>query len=101
MLSVDLFLDHATRSSTMQLIAVVMTVESYDVLVPVCFVARPYTGKASADTLAAVSAFSGVVIWPGELLEGNLYEADTLVYVELEEVFSFISLVPSSLDAPL
>ncbi|CAM6122943.1 unnamed protein product [Calypogeia fissa] len=136
MLSVDLFPDHATDSSTMQLTALVTTAESYDVLVgcavlypmgfqidywtetasfrlgwqsgdgrtvqvPVRFVARPPTGKAPADTLAAVLAFSGVVSWPCELLEGNLHEEDTPVYAKLEEVLSFASLVPSSLDALL
>ncbi len=69
--------------------------------VPVRFVARPPTGKALVDTLAAVSAFNGVVNWLGELLEGNLHAEDTPVYAELEEILSFASLVPSSLDALL
>ncbi|CAM6115131.1 unnamed protein product [Calypogeia fissa] len=71
------------------------------VQVPVRFIARPSTGKALADTLAAVPAFSGVISWPSELLEGNLHAEDTPVYAELEEVLSFASLVPSSLDVPL
>ncbi len=69
--------------------------------VPVRFIARPSTGKAPADTFAAVPAFSGVISWPSELLEGNLHAEDTPVYAELEEVLSFASLVPSSLDVPL
>ncbi|CAM6104818.1 unnamed protein product [Calypogeia fissa] len=119
-LSVNLFPDHATDSSTMQATAVVTSTESYDVLVgcavlypmgfqldywtetasfrlgwqsgdgrtvqvPVRFIARPSTRKAPADTLAAVSAFSGVVSWPGELLASNLHAEDTPVYAELEE----------------
>ncbi|CAM6101030.1 unnamed protein product [Calypogeia fissa] len=71
------------------------------VKVPVRFIARPSTGKAPADTLAAVPPFSGVINWPSELLEGNLHAEDTPIYAELEEVLSFTSLVPSSLDVPL
>ncbi len=67
---------------------------------PVRFIARPSTGKALADTLATIPAFSGVINWPNELLEGNLHAEDTPIYAELEEVLSFASLVPSSLDVP-
>ncbi len=51
--------------------------------------------------LALVAGFSGVVIWPGDLLEGNISAIDTLIYEDIKEVFSFVVIMSSSLDVPL
>jgi hypothetical protein len=51
--------------------------------------------------LASVVNFSGVVTWPGDLLEGNILAIDTPVYKDIEEVSSFVATVSSSLDVPL
>jgi hypothetical protein len=50
--------------------------------------------------LASVASFSGVVTWPGDLLEGNILAIDTSVYEDTEEVSSFVTIVSSSLDVP-
>jgi len=50
--------------------------------------------------LASVVSFIGVVIWLGDLLEGNILAIDTQVYEDIEEVSSFVVVV-SSLDVPL
>jgi hypothetical protein len=42
-----------------------------------------------------------VVIWPSDLLEGNILAIDTLVYEDIEEVSSFVVVVSSSMDIPL
>ncbi len=52
----------------------------------------------------AITSFvriSGVVIWPSDLLEGNILAIDTLVYEDIEEVSSFVVVVSSSMDIPL
>jgi hypothetical protein len=41
-----------------------------------------------------------VVIWPGDLLEGNISAIDTPVYKDIKEVSSFLAVVSSSLDVP-
>ncbi len=51
--------------------------------------------------LASVAGFSGVVTWPGDLLEGNISAIDIPVYEDIEEVSSFVTTVSSSLDVPL
>jgi hypothetical protein len=51
--------------------------------------------------LALVVGFIGVVTWPCDLLEGNILAIDTPVYEDIEEVFSFVAVVSSSLDVPL
>ncbi len=51
--------------------------------------------------LALVSGFSGVVTWPGDLLEGNISAIDTPVYKDIEEVSNFVIILSSSLDVPL
>jgi hypothetical protein len=51
--------------------------------------------------LALVVSFSGVVIWPGDLLEGNILAINTPFYEDIEEVSSFVTTVSSSLDVPL
>jgi hypothetical protein len=51
--------------------------------------------------LALVAGFSGMVTWPGDLLEGIISTIDTLVYEDIEEVSSFVATVSSSLDVPL
>jgi hypothetical protein len=48
--------------------------------------------------LALVTSFNGMVIWPGDLLEGNILAIDTPVYKDIEEVSSFVTIVSSSLD---
>jgi hypothetical protein len=50
--------------------------------------------------LASVASFSGVVTWPGDLLEGNISAIDTPVYKDIKEVSSFLAVVSSSLDVP-
>ncbi len=51
--------------------------------------------------LASVAGFSGVVTWPGDLLEGNISAIDTPIYEDIEEVSSFVTTVSSSLDVSL
>jgi hypothetical protein len=51
--------------------------------------------------LALVPGFSGVVTWSGDLLEGNISTIDTPVYEDIEEVYSFVVTMSSSLDVPL
>jgi len=51
--------------------------------------------------LALVVGFSVVVTWPSDLLEGNILAIDTLVYEDIEKVYSFVAIVSSSLDVPL
>ncbi len=51
--------------------------------------------------LASIAGFSGVVTWPGDLLEGNISAIDTPVYEDIEEVSSFVVAMSSSLDVPL
>jgi hypothetical protein len=63
------------------------------------FGVRP--GGSPLEVLASVASFSGVVIWLGDLLEGNISTIDTLVYEDIEEVSSFVIVVSSSLDGPL
>jgi hypothetical protein len=58
-------------------------------------------GGSPPKVLASVVGFSGVVIWPGDLLEGNISTLDTLVYEDIKEVSSFVTTVSSSLDVPL
>jgi hypothetical protein len=53
------------------------------------------------EVLASVAGFSGVVTWPGDLLEGNISTIDTLVYEDIEEVSNFVVAMSSSLDVPL
>jgi hypothetical protein len=48
--------------------------------------------------LALVVGFSGVVTWPGDLLEGNISTIDTLIYEDIKEVSSFVATMSSSLD---
>jgi hypothetical protein len=50
--------------------------------------------------LASVVGFSGVVIWPGDLLKGNISTIDTSVYEDIEEVFNIVATMSSSLDVP-
>jgi hypothetical protein len=45
------------------------------------------------EVLASIVGFSGMVTWPGDLLEGNILAIDTLVYEDIEEVFSFVATV--------
>ncbi len=51
--------------------------------------------------LASVAGFSGVVTWLGDLLEGNILAINIPIYEDIEEVFSFVATVSSSLDVPL
>jgi hypothetical protein len=53
------------------------------------------------EVLASVVGFSGMVTWPGDLLEGNISSVDTSVYEDIEEVSSFVAAMSSSLDVPL
>ncbi len=51
--------------------------------------------------LALVAGFSGVVTWPGDLLEGNISAINISVYEDIEEVSSFVAVLSTSLDVPL
>jgi hypothetical protein len=53
------------------------------------------------EVLASVTGFSGMVTWPGDLLEGNISAIDTPIYEDIEEVSSFVATMSSSLDVPL
>jgi hypothetical protein len=69
--------------------------------VPVRFIYGVRLGGSPLEVLASVVGFSGVVTWPGDLLEGNISAIDILVYEDIEEVFSFVVVMSSSLDVPL
>jgi hypothetical protein len=69
------------------------------VLMRFIFGVRP--GGSPLEVLASVAGFSGVVIWPDDLLEGNISTINTLVYEDIEEVSSFVATVSFSLDVPL
>ena len=69
--------------------------------VPARFIFGVRLGGSPPEVLASVAGFSGVVIWPGDLLEGNILTIDTPVYKDIEEVSSFVVAVSSSLDVPL
>jgi hypothetical protein len=58
-------------------------------------------GGSPPEVLALIAGFSGVVIWLGDLLEGNISSIDIPVYEDIEEVFSFVATMSSSLDVPL
>jgi hypothetical protein len=51
--------------------------------------------------LALVASFSGMVTWPGDLLESNISAIDTPIYKDIKEISSFVVAVSSSLDVPL
>jgi hypothetical protein len=63
------------------------------------FGVRP--GRSPLKVLASVAGFSGVVTWPGDLLEGNISAIDIPVYEDIKEVSSFVAAMSSSLDVPL
>jgi len=69
--------------------------------VPVRFIYGVRPGGSPPKVLALIVSFSGVVIWPGDLLEGNILAIDTPFYEDIEEVSSFVTIVSSSLDVPL
>jgi hypothetical protein len=58
-------------------------------------------GRSPLEVLASVASFSEMVTWLGDLLEGNISTIDTPVYEDIEEVFSFVTIMSSSLDVPL
>ncbi len=62
---------------------------------PVRFIFGVRPGGSPPEVLASVASFSGVVTWPSDLLEGNILAIDTLVYKDIEEVFSFVAVVSS------
>jgi hypothetical protein len=69
--------------------------------VPTRFIYGVRPGGSPPKVLASVASFSGVVTWPGDLLEGNISTIDTPVYEDIEEVSSFVVTVSFSLDVPL
>jgi hypothetical protein len=122
--------DHATDSFRLGVTIVVITIESYDVLVasavlylmgfqmdywtktmayrpswqsgdermsqvPMRFISGVRLGRSPPKVLASVAGFSGMVTWPGDLLEGNISTIDTSVYEDIEEVSSFVAVVSS------
>jgi hypothetical protein len=52
------------------------------------FGVRP--GGSPPKVLASVASFSGMVTWPGDLLEGNISTIDIPIYEDIEEVSSLI-----------
>ncbi len=68
--------------------------------VPMRFISWVQPRRSPPKVLASVASFSGVVTWPGDLLEGNISAIDTLVYEDIEEVSSFVAIVSSSLNVP-
>jgi len=58
-------------------------------------------GGSPPKVLALVASFSGLVIWPANLLEGNILTIDTPFYEDIKEVSSFATTVSSSLDVSL
>ncbi len=69
--------------------------------VPVRFISGVRPGGSPPKVLASIVGFSGMVTWPGDLLEGNILAIDIPVYEDIEEVSSFVVVVSSSLDVPL
>ncbi len=67
---------------------------------PVKFISGVRPGGSPLEVLALVAGFSGMVTWPGDLLEGNISAVDTPLYEDIEEVSSFVATVSSSLDVP-
>jgi hypothetical protein len=65
------------------------------------FISGVRPGGFPLEVLASVAGFSGMVTWPGDLLEGNISAIDTPVYKDIKEVSSFVAVVSSSLDVPL
>jgi len=58
--------------------------------VPVRFIFGVRPGGSPPEVLASIVGFSGVVTWPGDLLEGNISSVDTLVYEDIEEVLALL-----------
>jgi len=69
--------------------------------VPTRFISGVRPRRFPPEVLASIAGFSGVVTWPGDLLEGNISAIDTPIYEDIEEVSSFVATVSSSLDVPL
>ncbi len=67
---------------------------------PARFISGVQPGGSPPEVLASVAGFSGVVTWPGDLLEGNISAIDILVYEDIKEVSSFVATMSSSLDVP-
>jgi hypothetical protein len=68
--------------------------------VPVRFISWVRPGGSPPKVLASIAGFSGMVIWPSDLLEGNILAIDTPIYEDIEEVSSFVTIVSSSLNVP-
>jgi len=51
--------------------------------VPVRFISGVRPGGSPPEVLASVAGFSGMVIWPSDLLEGNISAINTLVYEDI------------------
>jgi hypothetical protein len=69
--------------------------------VPVRFIFWVRLRGSPPEVLALVVGFSAVVTWPCDLLKGNILAIVILIYEDIEEVFSFVTVVFSSLDVPL
>jgi hypothetical protein len=68
--------------------------------VPMRFIFGVRPRGSSLGVLASITSFSGVVIWPCDLLKGNISAIDTSVYEDIKEVSSFVIAMSSSLDVP-
>ncbi len=69
--------------------------------VPMKFISRVRPERSTPEVLASIAGFSGVVTWPGHLLEGNILTIDISIYKDIEEVSNFVVVLSSSLDVPL
>ncbi len=67
---------------------------------PVRFISGVRPRGSPPKVLALVAGFSGMVIWPSDLLEGNISAIDTPVYEDIKEVSNFVTSVSFSLDVP-
>jgi len=65
------------------------------------FISGVQPGGFPPEVLASIAGFNGLVTWLGDLLENNISAIDTLVCEDIEDVFSFVAVVSSSLDIPL
>ncbi len=69
--------------------------------VPMRFISRVRPRQSPLEGLTSIVAFSGVVTWRNDLLEGNILAIDIPIYKDIEEVSSFVAIVSSSLVVPL
>ncbi|OAE25998.1 hypothetical protein AXG93_1712s1780 [Marchantia polymorpha subsp. ruderalis] len=57
---------------------------------PVRFISRARSLRSSPTRLASVAGFSGVLVWPNDLLEDNMSADDTPVHEDMEKIVSLV-----------